>query len=127
MLPKIKITIKTLEILNPKYTAKDLEQALEEWWVSRRIKPKGGLRLTKLGYQAMVQAGIKEYQISFERPIKTVQSQLAIWMDQLIDCPFYFSEKELRVFGEHMALQLVLFSGNVLKFGRAKKRKSKTA
>jgi len=126
MLPKIKITVKTLELINPNYTAKDLEQALDEWWVSHRIKTSGGLRLTQLGYQAMVQAGIKEYQISFERPIKVIQSQLAIWMDQYIDCPFYFSEKELRVFGEHMALQLVLFSGNILKFGRAKKRKSKT-
>jgi len=127
MLPKIRITIKTLEILNPEYTHKEFEQAMAEWWFSRRIKTNGGLRLTEAGYQALVQAGIKEYQIKFEDRMKITPSQMTIWMDQLIDCPFYFSEKELRVFGEHMAIQLVLFSGNILKYGRAKKRKEKNA
>ena len=98
---------------------------MKEWWFSRRIKTQGGLRLTDLGYNAFLQAGIKEYQVKFEKPFKITPSKVSIWMDQLIDCPFYFSEKDVRVFSEHMALQLVLFSGSIIKFGIAKKRKSK--
>lgn len=123
---KLKITAKTLEILNPSCNKEDFDKALREWWMSSRIKPQGGLRLTPAGYSAMVKAGLTEYRIQFEKPFNETPGRVAIWMDQLIDCPFYFSEKELRLFGEHMAIQLVLFYGNILKFGHAKKRKQKT-
>jgi hypothetical protein len=39
-----------------------------------------------------------------------------------MDCPFYLNNKRIWVFGEKMAVQLVLFSGNIAKFQRARER-----
>jgi hypothetical protein len=38
-------------------------------------------------------------------------------MDQFIDCPFYLTKKAIFVYSEKMAVQLVLFSGNIQKYG----------
>jgi hypothetical protein len=38
-------------------------------------------------------------------------------MDQFIDCPFYLTKKAIFVYREKMAVQLVLFSGNIQKYG----------
>jgi len=40
----------------------------------------------------------------------------------LFRSPFYLTNKRIWVFGEKMAVQLVLFSGNIAKFHRAQKR-----
>ena len=62
---------------------------------------------------------IKDYKIDLPKEIEWT-NQLIIRMDQFIDCPFYLTKKAIYVFGEKMAVQLVLFSGNIQKYGLSK-------
>lgn len=119
MNPKIEITKKVLEILNPEYKDADYRAAIKTWWQNPRNKDNGGLRLTDVGYNALNRAGLKDYYVKFESPI-FYSNQLIIWLDNLIDCPFYITNKGIYVFGEKMAVQLVLFSGNIHKYAAAK-------
>jgi len=111
-----------------KYVAEQLGLSTEEkslkkltpvWWQNPRNKSKGGLRLTEKGFECLQQADIKAYKVRFEEPVHYT-NQLIIWLDNFIDCPWYVTNKEIYVFGEKMAVQLVLFSGNIAKFGAAK-------
>lgn len=116
---KREITEKVLKILKPDASPELVNRAMKTWWVSTRNKSKGGLKLTDLGYTCFIQADIKDYTIKFENPIQ-ITNQLHIWLDHFIDCPFYITEKEIRVFSEKMAVQLVLFSGNIYKYTKAR-------
>lgn len=122
MNPKVNITKKVLEILNPEYTEKDFKNSMLSWWQNFRQKDSGGLRLTEVGYKAFIQAGLKEYYIKFDNKI-FYTNKLVIWLDQFIDCPFYITNKGIYVFGEKMAVQLVLFSGDVQKYAFAKSQR----
>ena len=117
--------------MNPKY---DITKAVLEstglvvdkktiptWWVNPRKKEKGGLRLTEQGFECLKQADIKSYELKFDEPL-VVTNELLLWIDQNLDCPFYITNRKIWVFGERMAVQLVLFSGNIAKFHRAQKR-----
>ena len=53
---------------------------------------------------------------------KVFTNKLVIWIDQNLESPFYLTSKQIYVFGEKIAVQLVLFSGNIAKFQRAKER-----
>jgi hypothetical protein len=89
------------------------------FWMNPRQKSKGGFRLTDSGWDWLKEADIKYYQIDIPKEVEW-NNQLIIWLDQMIDCPFYLTKKSIFVFGERMAVQLVLFSGNIQKYGLAK-------
>lgn len=125
MLQKIKITKTVLDILNPDASLKDFQKAKDLWWVSKRSKNKGGLRLTPEGFDALQRADIKSYKVAFDKPFQTT-NKLLIYMDNMIDCPFYITKKDIHLFGEKAAVQLVLFSGNLPKFVYAKAGKVKS-
>ena len=112
---KTTLTKSVLTTLNSAFTEKDFQNCLKSWWVNPRKKVTGGLRLTLLGYQCLTSAGVKVHQISFEIPI-VVTNQLLVRLDRHIDCPFYLTNYEIFVFGERMAIELVLFSGNITRF-----------
>ena len=67
----------------------------------------------------MQQADIKCHQIDLPKEVEWT-NRLIIQMDQFIDCPFYLTKKAIFVYGEKMAVQLVLFSGNIQKYGLSK-------
>lgn len=121
MNPKHEITRLVLESLGLPADEKRIKQTIPTWWFSTRNKDKGGLRLTEQGFECLQKADIKCYEIKFDEPI-VVTNELIIWIDQNIDCPFFLSNKQIWVFGEKTAIQLVLFSGNIAKFHRAQKR-----
>jgi hypothetical protein len=121
MNPKYEITKIVLESLGLTADEKRIKQTIPTWWVNPRNKEKGGLRLTDQGFECLVKADIKCYEIKFEEPI-IYTNQLAIWIDQNIEFPFYITKRSIHVFGEKLAVQLVLFSGNIAKFHRAQKR-----
>lgn len=118
---KYDITKAVLEAQGLVADEKRIKQTIPIWWVSTRTKAKGGLRLSEQGFLCLKQADIKCYEIRFDEPI-FFTNKLAIWVDQNIDCPFYLNNKRIWVFGEKMAVQLVLFSGNIAKFQRAQER-----
>lgn len=86
------------------------------FWMNPRQKAKGGLRLTESGWDWLREADLKYYQIDLPKEIDWT-NQLIIRLDQFIECPFYITKKAIYVFGEKMAVQLVLFSGNIQKYG----------
>jgi hypothetical protein len=116
---RIEITRVVLESIGLDATEKRVKETLPIWWQNPRQKDSGGLRLTDQGYTCLKQADIKDYKIDLPKEIEWT-NQLIIRMDQFIDCPFYLTKKAIYVFGEKMAVQLVLFSGNIQKYGLSK-------
>jgi hypothetical protein len=89
-------------------------------WQNSRKKDVGGFRLTDEGYTIFTeQMDIKSYDISFPKEF-TLTNQVTIWLDRFIDGPYYITKKSIVVFKEKTAVQLILFSGDVQKFGIAK-------
>jgi len=118
---KYEITKAVLESLGLVADEKRIKQTIPIWWVNSRKKAKGGLRLTEQGFTCFQNADIKSDKVKFDEPI-FYTNQLVIWIDNNINCPFYITDKEIYVFDEKMAVQLVLFSGNIERFCNAKKR-----
>lgn len=118
---KVEITKYIAEQLSIPFDKKKFKILLHNWWQNPMIKPQGGLKLTSDGYKNIKLAGLKEYKIRFEEPMH-FQNKHIIWLDNFIDCPWYITNREMIVFGEKMAVQLVLFSGNVVRFTTAKSK-----
>jgi hypothetical protein len=89
-------------------------------WQNPRKKDVGGMRLTEEGFTVFTeQMDMKSYDIEFPKEF-TLTNQTTIWLDRFIDGPYYITKKSIIVFKEKTAVQLVLFSGDVEKFGMAK-------
>lgn len=119
MNPKLELTSKILEFLNLPNDADNVRKIIPAWWYNTRKKSKGGLRLTKEGFEAFKKADIKFYKVRLFEPLN-INNQLLLWMDNYIDCPFFLKSEEIYVFSEKMAVQLMLFSGNIHKFTEAR-------
>jgi hypothetical protein len=100
--------------------AKLLEKNHALIWQNPRKKSVGGMRLTDAGYEVFVEKmEMKSYDIEFPKEF-VLTNQTTIWLDRFIDGPYYITKKSIVVFKEKTAVQLVLFSGDVQKFGMAK-------
>lgn len=89
-------------------------------WQNPRKKSNGGYRLTDYGYDLFKnQIDMKSYEIQFPKEL-SLTNQNMIWLDRFIDGPYYLTKKSIIVFKEKTAVQLILFSGDVQKFGFAK-------
>ena len=100
--------------------AKTLEKNHKLIWQNSRNKATGGMRLTDEGFEIFIEKmDMKSYDIEF--PAEFVRTnQVTIWLDRFVDGPYYLNRKSIVVFKEKTAVQLVLFSGDVQKFGMAK-------
>jgi hypothetical protein len=77
------------------------------------------LRLTKQGLDIVKRLEIKTYIIKF--PDKIIFTpQTFLWLDEFVDCPYYVDKKQIVVTMERMALQLMMFAGDVTKYGLAR-------
>ena len=99
---------------------KTLEKNHAVIWQNPRKKAQGGMRLTEQGYEVFTEKmEMKSYDIEFPKEF-TLTNQVMIWLDRFIDGPWYITKKSIVVFKEKTAVQLVLFSGDVAKFGMSK-------
>lgn len=103
-----------------------IKKTVPLWWSNIRMKETGGMKLTAAGFNSLVDAGLKVYTIKFENDT-VLTSQHIIWLDHFIDCPFYIKGTKIHVFGERMAVQLMLFAGDYIKFSTAKANSLKSA
>lgn len=96
-----------------------IKEHLPLWWQNTRTKDNGGLRLTDEGLEIIKTAGIKTYEIPYpkEMPITT---QVIIFLDKFIDCPYYITNKAITVTNEKKAVELALFSGDLRRYGITK-------
>ena len=105
---------------------KNVKQYMPLWWMNTRIKDTGGLRLTEEGYNLLQDINLATYDIPYPREMP-LTTQVVIFLDQFIDCPYYLTNRSITVTNERKAVELGLFSGDVRKYGitKAMKRQSK--
>ena len=97
---------------------KSIRKLVPVWWQNPRKRDVGGLKLTDEGF-ARLTAYIKAHRVRFDEEVEYT-NQLILRLDRFITCPWYVKKKDVFVFNEKMAVQLVLFSGNIAKFSTAK-------
>ena len=90
------------------------------WWQNVRESYQArSLRLTKQGLEVIYKCDLKTYDIEF--PAKVIFTpQTYLWLDEFVDCPYYVDKKKIIVTMEKMALQLMLFAGDITKYGLAR-------
>jgi hypothetical protein len=100
-----------------------LKKLMSVFWQNPRLKESGGLRLTERGFETMSKH-FKHHYVRFEenREGWKYTNQLILRLDNFIDCPWYINHRGVWVFSDKMAVQLVLFAGNIEKFTSAKAR-----
>jgi len=87
------------------------------WWKNNREKKTGGLRLTDAGFDFLIEkVKLKTYEVPYSANFEFT-TQVIIWLDQFIDCPYYLGTHSMHVTNEKKALELSLFSGDVRKYG----------
>jgi hypothetical protein len=116
---KDQITHKILELLGLAADDKSFKRYRKEWWVNPRNKDQGGLKLTDAGWIAIESAKIKHHKIKLENNLEHT-NQTLIKLDRYMDCPWYIQRQNIYVYSERMAVQLILFTGNLQKFINAK-------
>ena len=90
------------------------------WWQNVRENYESrSLRLTKQGHQMLVDLDIKMYTIKFPNKI-VFTPQTYLWLDEFVDCPYFVDKAKIIVTTEKMALQLMLFAGDITKYGLAR-------
>ena len=118
---KLQLTERLLTQLGIATTPKSIKEWHLLWWQNPRDNGFHSLRLTERGLEDFeTKVGLKSYKIDFPEPIEVVTNQLILHLDRFIDSPYYVTRKYIKVFTEKMAVQLVLFSGDVQKYGLAK-------
>lgn len=97
------------------------------WWQNTRNKGSGGLRLTDKGYEIIQEINLATYDIPYPKDMP-LTTQVIIFLDQFIDCPYYLTNRGITVTNEKKAVELTLFSGDLRKYGliKAMKRQEKS-
>lgn len=113
MSQKNKITEEVLKELGISLTPENIKKYKKTWWQSNRTKEKGGLWLTPAGFEAFNNARIKSYKIKFPEPLQNFENNFIIWLDNVMEFPFFITPKEMYAFGEKTAVQMMLFSGDI--------------
>jgi hypothetical protein len=114
------LTVLFLEQANLPTDEDNLKKVMLSWWRNPRQKDEGGLTLTEAGYEFLTQnLKLKSYEIPFPKDFQFT-TQIILFMDQLLDCPHYYTKKSIIVFKESKAVELMLFSGDIRKYGVAK-------
>jgi len=89
------------------------------WWYNTREKTEGGLRLTDEGFDVVRQIELTTYDIPYPRDMP-ITTQIIIFLDKFIDCPYYLTNRSITVTNERKAVELGLFSGDLRKYGLTK-------
>ena len=126
MTNKTTLTKVFLKQLDKSTDETSVKQYMPIWWQNTRSKDKGGLRLTDEGYKILQDIGLTVYDIPFP-PDMPMTTQVIIFLDQFIDCPYYITNRSIIVTNEKKAVELTLFSGDLRKYGliKAMKRSNK--
>lgn len=126
MTNKITYTKLFLKELGKSYSDVSLKEHMPLWWFNTREKDSGGLRLTDEGFDIIREIGLQTYDIPYPRDMP-ITTQIIIFLDKFIDCPYYLTNRSITVTSERKAVELGLFSGDLRKYGltKAMKRQEK--
>lgn len=94
-----------------------LKEYIPLWWQNTRAKDTGGLRLTDEGLRMVMEdIQLSTYDIPYP-PNFDLTTQVLIFLDKFIDCPYYIGKRGITVTDEKKAMELHLFSGDIRKYG----------
>ena len=112
-----------LKQLNKVVSEATMKEYMPIWWQNTRNKSVGGLRLTEEGFRVVTEdIQLTTYDVPY--PVNfEMTTQVLIFLDQFIDCPYYIGRRGIAVTNEKKALELHLFSGDIRKYGLAKAMK----
>ena len=97
-----------------------IRQYIKKWFRNPREKLDSSLTLTEEGFEFLItKIGLQSYRIQFPKDFQ-ITTQVVLFLDKFLDCPNYYNKKEIFVFKEKKAAELMLFSGDVRKYGIAK-------
>jgi len=108
-----------LKELGKATTDANVKEYMPLWWQNTRNKGSGGLRLTDRGYELLQQIELATYDIPYPKDMP-LTTQVIIFLDQFIDCPYYLTNRSITVTNEKKAVELTLFSGDLRKYGLTK-------
>ena len=93
-------------------TEKDFDKFRKMVW--RNIREENpSMRLTKGGYQFLKKnIQLKDYMVKLKRECK-LKPEILLGLDKFITCPYYITNKEIYVFEEKLASELVLRAGDL--------------
>lgn len=117
---KLELTKTFLKDANIELTDKNIKKYFWKIWKNPRHDGERSLRLTAEGYFFLnTDAQLKFYQIDF--PDTTFfTNQLIIDLDRFVSCPWFLTSESIFVSREQIAVQLILFGGDVWKFTKSK-------
>lgn len=119
MTNKVTYTKLFLKELGKSYNDINVKEHLPLWWYNTREKEEGGLRLTEEGFDVINQIGLQIYDIPYPKDMP-ITTQIIIFLDKFIDCPYYLTNRSITVTNERKAIELGLFSGDLRKYGLTK-------
>ena len=94
-----------------------LKEYMPMWWKNSRSKNFGGLRLTDEGITFIKdKLQLQTYDVPFPNDF-TLTTQVIIFLDKYLDTPFYLADDGVIVTNEKKAMELMLFSGDIRKYG----------
>lgn len=96
-----------------------IKEFLPLWWKNTRDKGEGGLRLTDAGLDIITQIDLATYDVPYPKDMP-LTTQVIIFLDKFIDCPYYIGPRSIIVTNEKKAVELSLFSGDLRKYGLTK-------
>ena len=109
-----------LQQANISITETTIKEYLPVWWKNSRVKTEGGLRLTEEGLKFVQERlQLQTYDVPFPQEF-TITTQVLIFLDKFIDCPYYLAADGIIVTNEKKAMELHLFSGDIRKYGLIK-------
>lgn len=119
MSSKIVYTKLFLKELGKSYNDLSVKEYLPIWWYNTREKTEGGLRLTDEGYETILRIELQTYDIPYPKDMP-ITTQIIIFLDKFIDCPYYLTNKSITVTNQRKAVEIGLFSGDLRKYGLTK-------
>ena len=94
-----------------------LKEYMPLWSKNSRSKATGGLRLTDDGITFVKEKlQVQTYDVPFPNDFN-LTTQTIIFLDKYIDCPYYLADDGVIVTNEKKAMELMLFSGDIRKYG----------
>jgi hypothetical protein len=121
MLDKRALTKKFLKELGLELTTKNIRQHHVKWWMNpRSMDATRSYRLTEDGCDMLIaHLDVKHYEIDFPEEVEWY-SGLLLDLDKHLDSPYFLKSKSIIIFKEKMAVELILFEGNIYRYTQAK-------
>lgn len=100
-----------------------IKSAKTAWWFNPSHENRS-FRLTDKGAESFNQAEFKFYKVDLPKTL-FISNRVMLWADRYIDCPYYYHDWSIYVSREKVAVQLVLFGGDLYKFGASIEKSKK--